>query len=215
MSNPSEEWHEGLSDALYDAEEEGTLEHLEENYNLPLNANDFQEIALKALPQKMIQLYELFDGWEITWAAVADDEAGGRLHFLAMQHVMQNWEGKLYESKDLLEEELIEFFKPFDLVTDEAECGFLHRPGFASESIYYHRTGAPQLYNLDLDFSGYLEMALAARVYFYWPKVLLDIQSGEESEETTNFKQNMPLIFPEFNWEAFKEKYESLRLSVK
>ena len=114
-----------------------------------------------------------------------------------------------------MEEELLEFFKPFDLVTDEAECGFLHRPGFSSAAIYYHRIGRPQLYNLDLDFSGYLEMALAARVYYYWPKVLLDIQSGEESPETLDFKHNMPLVFPDFSWEGFVEKYQSLRLSIK
>jgi len=58
-------------------------------------------------------------------------------------------------------------------------------------------------------------MALAARVYYYWPKVLLDIQSGEESAETLDFKHNMPLIFPDFNWSEFEKKYQSLRLSTK
>lgn len=86
----------------------------------------------------------------------------------------------------------------FDLITDESECGFLLEPDFDSKAIYYHRAGFPQLHNLDIDFDGYLEMVKEARAFYHWPKVLLDIQSGQEIEETKNFKKWMPEIFEEF-----------------
>ncbi|MGH1437183.1 MAG: hypothetical protein ACRBG0_22275 [Lewinella sp.] len=209
--NPLMLWDAEMNDALEGAKDEGLINLEKEWYNLPVSDQE----QLSELPDIMQSLYTYANGVEIRWRSIQDSSQGGRLQFLELEHVFKDGLGQLYDTEDLLEEELIEFFKPFDLVTDEAECGFLHRPGFASESIYYHRTGTPQLYNLDIDFSGYLEMALAARVYYYWPKVLLDIQSGTKGAETVNFKQNMPLIFPEFNWEAFKEKYQSLRLSVK
>ena len=135
------------------------------------------------------------------------------MRILPFHERVQNWEGQLYESEDLEEEALIQFFKPFDLITDEAQCGFLLEPGFESRAMYYNRSGVPNLYNLDIDLKGYLTMALASRIYYYWPKVLLDIQVGEESVETQQFKQNMPQIFPDFDWEDYVEKYQSLRLS--
>jgi hypothetical protein len=209
--NPLMLWNAEMNDALREPRDSGLINLDKEWYNLP--ANDQEQLS--ELPTAIQTLYTYANGVEIRWQSTKDLAQGGRLQFLELENVLKDGLGEIYDKEDLEEEELLEFFKPFDLVTDEAECGFLHRPGFASESMYYHRTGRPQLYNLDIDFSGYLEMALAARVYYYWPKVLLDIQSGEESVETVNFKHNMPLVFPDFSWEEFKEKYQSLRLSTK
>lgn len=209
--NPLMLWDAEMNDALEGSKDAGLINLDKEWYNLPVSDKE----QLSELPIAIQTLYTYANGVEIRWQSTKDSAQGGRLQFLKLEDVLENGLGQIYDKEDLEEEELLEFFKPFDLVTDEAECGFLHRPGFASASIYYHRTGRPQLYNLDLDFSGYLEMALAARVYYYWPKVLLDIQSGEESAETLDFKHNMPLIFPDFNWSEFEKKYQSLRLSTK
>ena len=56
-------------------------------------------------------------------------------------------------------------------------------------------------------------MAFEAKIFEYWPLVLLDIQNNHESPETIKFKKEMPKIFDDFDWEKFVEKYESLRLS--
>ncbi len=209
--NPLMLWNAEINDALRGPRDAGLITLDKEWYNLPVS----DQTQLSELSSAMQALYTYANGVEIRWQSTQDSSQGGRLHFLKLEDVLQDGLGQLYDKEDLVEEELIGFFKPIDLVTDEAECGFLHRPGFASESIYYHRAGRPHLYNLNIDFTGYLEMALAARVYYYWPKVLLDLQTEAESAETVNFKQNMPLIFPDFSWEEFKEKYQSLRLSAK
>ncbi len=56
-------------------------------------------------------------------------------------------------------------------------------------------------------------MAYEAKVFYYWPRVLLDIQNGTECYETERFKKEMPKLFADFNWDKFVEKYQSLRLS--
>ena len=34
----------------------------------------------------------------------------------------------------------------------------MHKPGFESDAIYYHKLGQPQLYNLDIDFGFEIEI---------------------------------------------------------
>ena len=198
--NPIMIWAAHLKVGLHQAKESGHVKTVTEYYANPLKSDQQNP----AWDETLRNIFSYADGMEVNWTADATGATGGRLHFMKMEHVFQNWEGKLYESEDLTNERMLAFFKPFDLITDETQCGFLHEPDFESQSIYYNRSGEPALYDLDLDFKGYLDMALASRIYYYWPKVLLDIQSGEESVETENFKVNMPKIFPDFS---------SLRLS--
>jgi len=50
---------------------------------------------------------------------------------------------------------------------------------------------------------------------FYWPDVLLDIQYGKESSETKNFKEMMPKIFVDFNWDHYVENNSTLIMYCK
>ncbi|MCS4300847.1 hypothetical protein [Chryseobacterium sp. BIGb0232] len=74
-----------------------------------------------------------------------------------------------------------------------------------------------ELNNLDLDYNGYTQMAFEARVFNHWQRVLLYWMNGEGigSAETEAFKTEMPKIFPDWTWENFIAKFESLRLSNK
>lgn len=209
--NSIADWDSKLIEALYDAKETGKISDLEEDYNLP--------IALDLLPDYLpVVLQELFllsNGMKVYWRSAHDEESGGQLYFLDVKNFLQDGQGITYQPETTGEDEPIRNFKKLDLITSEAQCGLLIDNESVNPELYYNETGYNQLHGLDLDFSGYLEMALAARLYNYWPKVLLDLQSGEESVETSNFKHNMPLVFPEFSWSEFKEKYQSLRLSTK
>lgn len=207
--NPMMLWDAEMSDMLREQKKAGLIEVDKECYQLPLDDKG----VLSQFQEQFKKLFLYSNGVEIRWYFVKDSAQGGRLNFIEASDVLRDGLGYIYEAEDLEQEGLIEFFKPFDLITDEAECGFLLNPGFDSKAIYYHRAGFPQLHNLDIDFDGYLEMVKEARAFYYWPKVLLDIQSGEESEETKNFKKWMPEIFEEFSWEDFVEKYNALRLS--
>ena len=139
------------------------------------------------------------------------DRVEGR-YLSLVEDIVRDGLGTTYEEEDLTENELVQYFKPFDLVTDEMECGFLMDPGFTSRSIHYKRAGAPHLYDLDIDMKGYLELVVATGGFFHWPKVLVDIQEGTESAETEQFREYMPRIFSGFTWRAFVAQYTGLRI---
>ncbi len=210
-----EEWHDELSMHIYDAEDSGKIEEFEENYNLPISQKDISKLEENQLPEAFIELYKMFDGFELKWFSDSENGIGGNMHFLAINYVLQDWKENLYDEADIVQNDLIQHYKPFDLITETFSCGFLVTPDYTSNSIYCHVAPEPEIYDLGIDFSVYLELAKEARFFNYWPKVLLDIQSGEESPETTSFKQNMPLIFEDYNWDEFVEKYQALRLSTK
>lgn len=60
-------------------------------------------------------------------------------------------------------------------------------------------------------------MAIEARVFYNWQVVLLFYMNGVGIGlvETEIFKTEMPKIFPDWTWENFIAKFESLRVSNK
>jgi hypothetical protein len=181
------------------------------NFNLPISKS---EIKL-ALPTEMIALYtEDGNGFSFKWKPKKKDISGGVMEFMSMEDMLQDWKKSgLFTDDDVLENDLLEYYKPFDLLTETFSCGLLITPQYIGQSIYCHNAPYPQMYNLDIDFAGYLEMAKESLIFPYWPKVLLDIQTNEESYETQYFKEEMPKLKDDFKWENFITKYESLRLS--
>jgi len=180
--------------------------------------NSFGEVSsLKEefkIPAELLSVYEnISNGFTLTWQTDKTRMINGRMHFLEMQYVMMDQKGKLYEEEDLEFEERLAYFKGFDLISETHSVGFLHGTDYESKSLYLHNSPEPELYDLDLDFEGYMEMALEAKIFEYWPLVLLDIQTNSERPETTKFKKEMPKIFDGFDWDEFVEKYSSLRLS--
>jgi len=202
--------------SLYNAEDEGHISSQSQVFNLGLKSSNVTYSLENKLIDEFINFYTFYNGFEIIWYSNIE-EVGGRLHFLEIEHILQDWKGILYFDEDIQQNDLLQYFHPFDLPTDESQCGLLTKPGFTG-AVYYHRAGYPELHYLDLDFNGYVEMAAEARGFFYWQLVLLDIQNGETGEITKRFKENMPIIFKNdnpheeylnFTWEKFVKKYES------
>lgn len=111
----------------------------------------------------------------------------------------------------------LKYFQPFDYCSNESRCGFLIRPDSIEKSMYYKSIDDYELDYLDLDYYGYTQMAIEARVFYDWQAVLLYYMNGVGigSVETETFKTEMPKIFPDWTWENFIAKFESLRLSNK
>jgi len=66
------------------------------------------------------------------------------------------------------------------------------RPNEIDLYLYYQDAGGTELHLLDLDFKGYTEMALEARVYYHWQRVLLHYNGWEYGgPETEDFKKYM------------------------
>lgn len=153
------------------------------------------------------------DGFKFQWYTDDSRAIGGQMEFPEMKHVLGSWQGVLFEEEDLQRNPHLKYYKALDLISEQHTVGFLQGADFEANSLYYHISPYSDLYSLDLDFEGYMQMAFEAKIYYYWPKVLLDIQSNSESKETQDFKENMPKLFEDFSWDDFVKKYESLRLS--
>lgn len=156
---------------------------------------------------------KISNGLELSWNLDKNDDIGGNMHFLKMEQFLQNWKGNLFNDKDIEQNDLIAYFHPFDLITPESQCGVMIGMDYEDNEIYFHYSTNPETFGLDIDFEGYLEMAKEAKIFLYWPKVLLDIQNKEEGVESKLFKDWMPKVFPDFDWKKFVNRYESLRLS--
>ena len=165
------------------------------------------------LDENLIALYRNYNGLKINWASDDRRIIGGRLLFLKLEEIIKSWEGYLYKDEDVSVDADIRFFHPFDLISDEAQCGIIIDPDNDIRSIFYNYSGEMNIYSLDIDFKGYLEMASEAKIFFHWPKVLLDIKNNDESTETQNFREEMLKIFKDFDFNNFVDKYSSLRLS--
>lgn len=207
------EWRSELLFPILSAEDERRIQKFEATYNLPINEAELKSSKPNAIPDQMINLYQICDGFKITWLSDAKGTIGGQIHFIKYKQVIQDWKGNLFDDKDIEQNSLIEFFHPFDLITPEAQCGIMIGLEYEDPEIYFNPSPYPETEGLDIDLEGYLEMAKESSVFFYWPKVLLDIQRGEEGVETKTFKKYMPEIFLDFSWKRFVEKYESIRLS--
>lgn len=156
------------------------------------------------------------NGWELRWET-GNSSIGGCIDLAETKHLFAEPESLGFYDEDTDEDADIRFFHPFDYPSPESYVGFIIRPDTIYKSVYYMSIGDYELNNLDLDFDGYTQMAIESRVFNHWQVVLLyymgDINIG--SSETETFKAEMPKIFPNWKWENFIAKFESLRISKK
>ena len=190
-----------------------TIKSFEDNYKIPLEKNIEQLDRLDSVHNGLKEFYTgTANGFSIKWKKNAGSYIDGSINFVPAHIILQDWN---YDHWEVEQNENIQYFKPFDLFVGEAECGFIVRPDEVYPSIYYHELGEePILYSLDLDFNGYCQMAVEARIYVYWQLVVLSINgSGKGGAIAEDFKKDMTEIFPDFSWEGFVEKYNAVRLS--
>ena len=139
---------------------------------------------------------------------------GGKIKLVETKYLFSEENYILYDEGD---DEDLKYFRPLDYPTPETYVGFIIKPDVIYKSLYYMSVSNYELNNLDLDYEGYTQMAVESRVFNHWQRVLLYYMNGEGigSVETETFKTEMPKIFPDWTWENFIAKFESLRLSNK
>lgn len=156
---------------------------------------------------------QINNGFSANWKKDSENFIGGNIQLAKLQHLLAgaNKNG-IYFDEDLPQDADIRFFYTLDFPTPETYVGFIIKPETIYQSVYYLH-GDNELSNLDLDFHGYTQMAFEARIFAYWQLVLLEYMNGNISEFTETFKTEMPQIFPDWTWENFIIKFESLRIS--
>lgn len=186
--------------------------------------NDDEIIERENMPNRLKDFHLKNNGFGITWQAKKIKDLFGGFKFIPIEEIFQNYRNELYFEEDLEEDPLLENFRPFDEISPEVRCGFIDHPTEKIASIFIlNQSNLNGLEDLDIDFDGYIELMKMCWAYNNWPYILLYIQ-GEELKNlypydrpyktlVDNFINNMPKIFPSFNWQEFVEKYNSLRLS--
>ena len=200
-----------IESKLYKLEKQKSIKNFETKYNVHFDKKSL-EISQYKLPKEFLEVYETTNGMKITWEDSKNKNVRGQVHFLKMNEVVSNWEGQIYEKEDLENNDLLAFFHPFDLVTSEAQCGFMITPEETYKSIFYNKSGQTETERLELDFAGYVTMLYHSAAYQNWPLVILDIINNEESSFTKEFKANMKALFEDFSWDEYVETFNQLRL---
>lgn len=153
------------------------------------------------------------DGFELVWWSNKEKGIGGKIQLAQTKYLFAEDNG-IYGEGD---GEDLKYFRPLDYPSPETYVGFIIKPDTIYKSLYYMSVSNYELNNLDLDYNGYTQMAVEARVFNHWQLVLLHYMDGKGigSVETESFKTEMPKIFPNWTWENFIARFESLRLSNK
>lgn len=211
-----------LLQLLYPYIESSIIEIWDYSYNQPLEGKDINLERLNKIQKTITDLYYIGgNGFELTWSQSkkSKDYIGGQMKFVEAQQLSFNIND--FYKLGLTEENYtknnnLKYYHILDQCTPETSCGFLIKPDSIEPTLYYTSSDM-ELFPLDLDYKGYTEMAVEARVFYYWQIVLLHYKGTMQlgASETEIFKKEMPKIFPEFSWDSFIEKYESLRLSNK
>ncbi|WP_108808607.1 hypothetical protein [Aquimarina spinulae] len=206
-------FYENLEIKLYKAKKNNLLE-LGFRYMIPMEKKSLLS-RLSMFDKSFQEMYNKTNGLEINWKANNIEQAYGNLEFIDFETIVGSWEGQVFERDDLEFNELLEFYHPFDNVSPEFSCGFIIDNETGTwESIYTHTWGERSTKSLDINFEGYITMLYESRAYKNWPLILLDIQyESFESDLIKDFKSHMPQLFPDFDWNNYLEKYNSLRLS--
>ncbi len=195
-------------------EEKKSIIEVEYKYNSTLKKDLLEIENLNSIHKGIKEFYcEITDGFEVNWEKDNGGFIGGKMRLTQSEYLFSENNG-IYDEGD---DEDLKYFRPLDYPTPESYVGFIITPDTIDESLYYMSISDYELNNLDLDYEGYTQMAVESRVFNHWQRVLLYYMDGEGigSVETEIFKTEMPKIFPDWTWENFIAKFESVRLSNK
>ena len=217
LENYKEYFFDLLVDYIQEVKEDNKIKYLDYNLRSTLKEEISELDRLDKVHSGIKEFYTDYAGSGfLEWYKDKNSGVGGHIKFIDMKSFLGDDLSKFYDDELIEENEDIRYFRPWDYATPEAQCGFVIKPDVIYPSVYYNQAGRSSLHSLDLDYHGYTEMALEARVFYQWQVVLLHHNGWHlGAVETEIFKKEMPEIFPDFSWDKFIERYESLRLSKK
>ena len=134
---------------------------------------------------------------------------GGHLNILPLKSILGDWKKIVYFDFDPADSPKRNF-KIVDFFVDEACVGFFL--GDEKQLLFYHEFES-EFYPLYLDFDGYFAMMLKSKTFWYWQKVLSEINEGISSPTTEHFISCMTELFPEFDFQKYKNDYIRLKLN--
>ncbi len=154
------------------------------------------------------EYYELYNGLIVNWK-LKEGEESGCIKILKLDKIFIDGKDMVYFDHTP-EDSVLRDFYIVDFFVDEACVGiYANHPELPGIHYFDFEN---QTYPLHVDFEGYMKLLGETKGFLYWQKVILDHLSGSESYETKNFKEIMPSLFPDFDYDKFIELYESVRI---
>ena len=152
------------------------------------------------LPRGVTEFYAELNGFELRWET-ADASRQGAIHLLPVERIFGPWRGSLWFD-DFPGGDRFRAVKPFDFFQPEACAAFLQEtdrpPG---DEVLFHVVGEA-LCPTGLTFPEYLELALTARGFHYWPTTLCEETAA--NPEARAFQQHAPATFPDLATQRFQ-----------
>jgi len=160
------------------------------------------------------KFYSFFHHYELTWTykKKEDFNAKGVVNFISLDKVIQDsWDDTLGGNDWALD---MKGFRPLDMFYDmDGFVGFyINRP--EKNGLYLQHSDS-SISPLHVNLDGYLQLLGMSKGFGWWQNALVQIHSGKEMPNVAQFKEKMPLIFPQFSWEAFVELYNKVRIDKK
>ncbi|WP_405899263.1 hypothetical protein OG242_18700 [Streptomyces sp. NBC_00727] len=167
----------------------------------PLPPDRIGELA-DGLPAGVEGFYREVGSFKLEWRSAEGDGANrGLADILPLDRVLGDWSGITWFPSG---EQEFRPVVPFDFFTPEACTAFERADdGAFADTVSYHYFGE-ELASTGRTFTEYVELLIASRGYWYWPKTLC--RGYEDSAEVTGFRQDMPRLFPDHDDELFRPR---------
>ncbi len=177
------------------------------------------------LPKSLVDFYQSCDGIHIEWQAkeTTGIHALGSIRLLQLKHLFDGNEIDLAANEfggwrlntdygNL--QPLKGAFRIVDLFSGKSMAGiFSEEP--ATEEVFLYNSGVA-FESLKVDFEGYFQLLCKAYGFLGWQRVIIHKEYGQNGGygeyEHDDFRDTMPLLFPDFNFDEFIELYESLKI---
>jgi hypothetical protein len=154
----------------------------------------------------------LFFGFVVSWKSAngLSIDAMGSINILPISQIFGDWEETVYWPDTALDSDLRDF-KVVDRFLPEYGCG-IYWGKRKDLTFHWAELDGSEPISLDLDINGYIEMLIAAKGYIQWQTAILFLLHGRSTANVDDFKTHMPILFPDWTWEAFVQKFEEVRL---
>lgn len=183
------------------------------NTQTPLRLNKKQrEVVKGVMPSSVFDFHQDLNGLTIEWTTTAEiPDVKGSVKILSLKDILKDWKGIVYF--DFTDDtDRIKKFYPIDFFIDEACVGaFLNEIDNQDCSLYLYGFGDEPI-NLNLDINGYIQMMVASKGFLYWQYSIIEILEGQENPVSQRFKEWMPKLFPNFNWQEYVNTCNQLKI---
>jgi hypothetical protein len=168
-----------------------------------------RKLAKGVLPAGVESFFREMNGFYLEWEHNVEsikqhnDFDKGFIKILPILNIFGNWKGTAW-FEDSEEGDEYKPVKPLDYFAPEACAAFYQMTEeIPLDTICYHYFGE-YLEDTRYTFEEYIDRLLASRGYFYWIQTLCE--GLQKSYETAAFRNNMPLIFDDYNDNLFYPK---------